>query len=59
MAQIAKSIARWVWVKITPEQTEANRKRWGSSLGKKSGVQRTSKMKSHLEVLEAMNYGHS
>jgi hypothetical protein len=59
VAQIAKSIARWVWGKITPEQTARNRARWGSSLGKKSGVQRTSKMKNRLEVLEAMNYGRA
>lgn len=59
VAQIAKSIARWVWGKITPDQTARNRARWGSSLGKKSGVQRTSKMKNRLEVLEAMNYGRA
>ncbi|MDO4252615.1 MAG: hypothetical protein Q4C74_05210 [Rothia sp. (in: high G+C Gram-positive bacteria)] len=34
--QVANSIARWVWRNITPEQTVTNRKRWGSSLGKKS-----------------------
>lgn len=43
VAQVAKSIAGWVWVKITPEQTEANRKRWGSSLGKKSAQKRSSR----------------
>lgn len=43
VAQIAKSIARWVWSRITPEQTEANRKRWGSRLGKKSAYQRSKK----------------
>lgn len=59
VAQIATSIARWVWGKITPEQTASNRAQWGYSLGKKSGVQRTSKMKSRLEALEAMNYGRS
>lgn len=32
VAQIAKSIAGWVWTRITPEQTEANRKRWGQVL---------------------------
>lgn len=43
VAQVAKSIAGWVWVRITPEQTEANRKRWGSSLGKKSAQKRSDK----------------
>lgn len=32
VAQVGKSIARWVWERITPEQTEANRKRWGQAL---------------------------
>ncbi len=56
VAQIAKSIASWVWTRITPEQTEANRKHWGSSLGSKSGAQRVSKMESRLKFLEEMNY---
>ncbi|MDY6050888.1 MAG: replication initiation protein [Rothia sp. (in: high G+C Gram-positive bacteria)] len=57
VAQIAKSIASWVWVKITPEQTEANRKRWGSSLGSKSGEKRRQKMNSLIEDLRKADNG--
>lgn len=32
VSQIAKSIARWVWARITPEQTQANRQRWAKNL---------------------------
>lgn len=57
VAQIAKSIASWVWVKITPEQTEANRKRWGSSLGNQSGKKRREKMNSLIEDLRKADSG--
>lgn len=43
VSQISKSIARWVWSRITPEQTLINRKRWGSALGKKSADHRSKK----------------
>lgn len=32
VSQISKSIARWVWSRITPEQTQANRQRWAKNL---------------------------
>ncbi|OLN18869.1 hypothetical protein BUE67_14000, partial [Corynebacterium diphtheriae] len=51
VAQIAKSIAGWVWGNITPEQTKANRARWAKNL--EQG--RVQKMKERLEALEAMN----
>lgn len=51
VSQISKSIARWVWSRITPEQTRANRQQWASVL--EQG--RTKKMNKRLEVLEAMN----
>nr|WP_239478635.1 primase C-terminal domain-containing protein [Rothia sp. ZJ1223] len=51
VSQIAKSIARWVWGTITPEQTQANRKRWAKSLAEG----RKKKMNERLEVLEVMN----
>lgn len=34
VSQIAKSIARWVWERITPEQTQVNRQRWAKNLEK-------------------------
>lgn len=55
VAQIAQSIASWVWTRITPEQTDANRKRWAKNL--EQG--RVRKMKKCLEVLEEMNHERS
>ncbi|MBF0809382.1 hypothetical protein E4U03_12325 [Rothia nasimurium] len=57
VAQIAKSIAGWVWRNITSEQTAVNRKRWGYSLGKRSGEIRLAKQESLIQALEEMNYG--
>lgn len=57
VAQIAKSIASWVWTRITPEQTEANRKHWGSTLGQKSGEKRRQKMNSLIEDLRKADNG--
>lgn len=51
VAQIAKSIAHWVWARITSEQTHANRQRWAKNL--EQG--RKKKMNARLEVLEVMN----
>ncbi|MEU4208375.1 hypothetical protein, partial [Rothia terrae] len=52
VSQIAKSIARWVWARITPEQTQVNRQRWAKNL--EQG--RKKKMNERLEILEVMNY---
>ncbi|WP_423817325.1 hypothetical protein [Rothia nasimurium] len=53
VAQIAKSIASWVWTRITPEQTEANRKRWAENL--KKG--RTARKNSLIEELRKIDDG--
>ncbi len=51
--QVANSIARWVWRNITPEQTVTNRKRWGSSLGKKSAeIRQKTRDERIQEILE-------
>lgn len=52
VSQISKSIARWVWACITPEQTQVNRQRWAKNL--EQG--RKKKMNERLEILEVMNY---
>lgn len=53
VAQIAQSIASWVWTRITPEQTEANRKRWAENL--KKG--RTARKNSLIEELRKIDDG--
>lgn len=51
VSQISKSIARWVWSRITPEQTQANRQRWSMALTQG----RKKRMHERLELLEGMN----
>ncbi|MGH1979315.1 hypothetical protein [Rothia sp. L_38] len=53
VAQIAKSIASWGWTRITPEQTEANRKHWAKNLQRG----RIARKKSLIEELKKVDDG--
>lgn len=48
---LARSVSRWTWRNMSPEQTAARRRQWGSTLGKRSGEKR---MKNREQIMKEL-----